>query len=293
MHIVAQLRPIDLHNFQANYQRVVSFWVPVNYPSLNELVSMPGLWRIPIQFRLPPNTSLCKLPSAMILLFLDLQGALFHSPSIVEDHSKFHSSPEAFEHMSPHCRFSDLGPFRLRIFSAQVGNRTRAHGDESNSTRDQRVKSNERRTRPCHRAYYIRGSTPFHSCVEVRSPKLVSSEDQTGARAPSASYCSTEGVTPLQYTLRHQAESWGVNHHKGLGHSVRFHVLRDGREVPHHGLLDHLRDSWMIYLQETKELPLYTAKTQYQKFETNIPRNETVRPFLLQQNTVGGPTMGI
>ncbi len=36
MHIVAQLRPIDLHNFQAKYQRVVSFWVPVNYPSLNE-----------------------------------------------------------------------------------------------------------------------------------------------------------------------------------------------------------------------------------------------------------------
>ena len=34
--------------------------------------------------------------------------------------------------MSPHCRFSDLGPFRLRIFSAQVGTRTRAHGDESN-----------------------------------------------------------------------------------------------------------------------------------------------------------------
>ncbi len=41
------------------------------------------------------------------------------------------------------------------------------------------------------------GSTPFHSCVEVRSPKLVSSEDRTGARAPSASYCSTEGVAPL------------------------------------------------------------------------------------------------
>ncbi len=34
--------------------------------------------------------------------------------------------------MSPHCRFSDLGPFRLRIFSAQVGNQTHAHGDESN-----------------------------------------------------------------------------------------------------------------------------------------------------------------
>jgi hypothetical protein len=50
MHIVAQLRPIDLHNFQAKYQRVVSFWVPVDYPSLNELVSMPELWRIPTQF---------------------------------------------------------------------------------------------------------------------------------------------------------------------------------------------------------------------------------------------------
>ncbi len=63
--------------------------------------------------------------------------------------------------------------------------------------RDQHVKCNERRTRPCHRAYYIRGSTPFLSCVEVRSSKLVSSEDRTGARAPSPSYCSTEGVAPL------------------------------------------------------------------------------------------------
>jgi hypothetical protein len=65
------------------------------------------------------------------------------------------------------------------------------------SARDQLVKCNERRTRPCHMAYYIRGSTPFHSCVEVRSQKLVSSEDRTRARAPSASYCSTEGVAPL------------------------------------------------------------------------------------------------
>ncbi len=65
------------------------------------------------------------------------------------------------------------------------------------STRDQHVKCNERWTRPCHRAYCIRGSTPFHSCVEVRSPKLVSSEDRTGARAPSAPCCSTKGVAPL------------------------------------------------------------------------------------------------
>jgi hypothetical protein len=55
MHIVAQLRPIDLHNdFKAKYQRVVSFWVPVNYPSLNELVSMPGPRRTPTQFRFTP-----------------------------------------------------------------------------------------------------------------------------------------------------------------------------------------------------------------------------------------------
>ncbi len=98
--------------------------------------------------------------------------------------------------MSPDCRFSDLGLFRLRIFFAQVGNRTRAHGGESNPL-EISMSSATRRTRPCHRAYYIRGSTPFHSCVEVRSPKLVSSEDRTGARAPSASYCSTEGVAPL------------------------------------------------------------------------------------------------
>jgi hypothetical protein len=65
------------------------------------------------------------------------------------------------------------------------------------SARDQHVKCDERRTRPCHRAYSIRGSTPFHWCVEVRSLKLVSSEDPTGARAPSASYCSTGGGAPL------------------------------------------------------------------------------------------------
>ena len=145
----------------------------------------------------------------MILLFLDLQGALFHSPSIVEDHSEFHSMPEAF--------WAFVSPLSvLRPGSVQVENFFRTSGESNprpwrwiKSSRDQHVKCNERRTRPCHRAYYIRGSTPFHSCVEVRSPKLVSSEDRTGARAPSASYCSTEGVAPLHTAppvpvLRHQ-----------------------------------------------------------------------------------------
>jgi hypothetical protein len=80
MHIVTQLRPIGLHNFQAKYQRVVSFWVPVNYPSLNELDSMPELRCIPTQFHLPPIYACVSDLSATSLLFLDLQGALFHSP---------------------------------------------------------------------------------------------------------------------------------------------------------------------------------------------------------------------
>jgi hypothetical protein len=54
-----------------------------------------------------------------------LGGLCFHL--MVADNSEFHSFPVAFGHMSPHCRFSHLGPFRLRIFPAQLGN-----GDESN-----------------------------------------------------------------------------------------------------------------------------------------------------------------
>ncbi len=104
----------------------------------------------------------------------------------------------------------------LRPGSVQVENFFRPSGESNQrpwrcikSIRDQRVKCNERRTRPCHRAYSIRGSTPFNSCMEVRSLKLVSSEDRTGARAPSASYCSTEGAAPLHTAppvpvLRHQ-----------------------------------------------------------------------------------------
>ncbi len=137
--------------------------------------------------------------SAMILLFLDPNfNGLWHHLRVADD-SEFHSSPEVFGHMSPYGRFSDLGLLRLRIFSAQVGNRTRAHGDESNPleiSMSSAMKGN------CHRAYYIRGSTPW-------SPKLVSSEDRTGAMAPYTSYCSIEGVAPLHTAppvpvLRHQ-----------------------------------------------------------------------------------------
>ena len=85
------------------------------------------------------------------------------------------------------------------FFSAQVGNRTRAHGDESNPL--EISMSSAMKGEPGLATGLTRlgalGSTPFPSCVEVWSPKLVSSEDRTGARAPSASYCSTEGVAPL------------------------------------------------------------------------------------------------
>ncbi len=195
MHIVAQLRPIDLHNFQAKYQRVVSFWVPVNYPSLNELVSMPQLWCIHdaylLSFAYPPIYACVSYLSAMILLFLDLQGALFHSPLELEITVNSIQS-----HVS-------LLP-GLRPGSVQVENFFRTSGELNprpwpwiKSIRNQHVKCNERQTSPCHRAYSIGGATPFHSCMIVRSPKLVSSEDQTGARTPSASYCSIEVVAPL------------------------------------------------------------------------------------------------
>ncbi len=100
--------------------------------------------------------------------------------------------------MSPHCRLSDLGPFRLRIFSAQVGNRTRAHGDESNPL--EISVSSAMKGEPGLATGLI--ALGAHSCVEVRSPKLVSSEDRTRARAhPLPTALPRE--QPL-YTLRHQ-----------------------------------------------------------------------------------------
>jgi hypothetical protein len=67
----------------------------------------------------------------MILLFLHSRGPFFLFPLRVEDHNQLHSKPEAFGHMSAHCWLSDLGPFRLKSFSDQMGNRTRAPWTES------------------------------------------------------------------------------------------------------------------------------------------------------------------
>ncbi len=46
----------------------------------------------------------------------------------------------------------------------------------------------EYRTRPWHRVTPLGGATPFHSCMIVRLPILVSNKDRTGVKAPSVSY---------------------------------------------------------------------------------------------------------
>ncbi len=103
--------------------------------------------------------------------------------------------PEAFGHMSLHCRFSDLGPFRLRIFSRTRGERTRAHGDESNhykSACQVLWKANQLPHGLLHCGRYtlsfVHDSPVTETCVK---------RGWTVARAPFVSYCSTEGVAPL------------------------------------------------------------------------------------------------
>jgi hypothetical protein len=66
-----------------------------------------------LSFDYPPIQACVSYLSVMILLFLDLQGALFHSPPIVEDHSEVHSSPEAFwAYVSP---LSVLRPVSVQV----------------------------------------------------------------------------------------------------------------------------------------------------------------------------------
>ncbi len=98
--------------------------------------------------------------------------------------------------MSPHCQFSDLGPFRLRIFSAQVGNRTSAHGNESNPLEISMSSAMKGEPGLATGLTTLGALHPFIRAWKSGHRNL-SSEDRTGARAPSASYCSTEGVAPL------------------------------------------------------------------------------------------------
>jgi hypothetical protein len=84
------------------------------------------------------------------------------------------------------------------------------------SARDHCVKCNERRTRPCHRAYYIRGSTPFHLCVaghrNLCQARIESNRGQGPIRflllyrgSSPFTHCATSaGTAPPVPVLRHQ-----------------------------------------------------------------------------------------
>ncbi len=76
-----------------------------------------------------------------------------------------------------------------------MGNQTLAYGDESNPLEISMSSAMKGEPGLATGLTALGALLPFISAV--RSPKLVSSEDRTGARAPSASYCSTEGVAPL------------------------------------------------------------------------------------------------
>jgi hypothetical protein len=111
----------------------------------------------------------------MILLFLDLHGVFFTPPY------SWRSQWFPFKARSIWAYVSPLPV--LRPGSVQVENFFRTSGESNprpwrwiKSIRNQHVKCNQRQTRPWHRAYYIGGATPFHSCMIVRSPKLVSSQ---------------------------------------------------------------------------------------------------------------------
>ncbi len=97
--------------------------------------------------------------------------------------------------MSLYCRFSELGPFRLRIFSAQVGNRTRTHGDESNPL--EISMSSAMKGEPG-LATGLTTLGPLHPfiCAVHDSPVT-----ETSVKRGSASYCSTEGVAPLHTAI--------------------------------------------------------------------------------------------
>jgi hypothetical protein len=140
-----------------------------------------------LSFNYPLMQACVSYLSAMILLFLHLR---------VADNSEFHSSTKAFGNMSPHCRFSDLGPFRLIIFSAQVGNWTRAHGDESNPLEISMSSAMKDKPGLATGLTTLGALHLFIRAWKSDHQNLCQARIEP-ARAPSASYCSTEGVAPL------------------------------------------------------------------------------------------------
>ncbi len=132
----------------------------------------------------------------MILLFLDLQGALFHSPLEL---TITVNSIQSQKH--------------LGICLPTAGSQTWVRSDWEFFPHKWGIEPPPMAMNPAHQVQWkANQSLPqgFHSCMIVRSPKLVSSEDRTGARVPSASYCFTEGVSS---PFKHCATSAGNNWH--------------------------------------------------------------------------------
>jgi hypothetical protein len=67
----------------------------------------------------------------MILLFLDLKGALFHSPLELKITVNSIQSQKHWAYVSP-LPVLRPGSLQVKNFSMQVGNQTPAHGNESN-----------------------------------------------------------------------------------------------------------------------------------------------------------------
>ncbi len=133
MPIVAQLRPIDLNNFsgQTTETTVVSFSVPVNYPFLNDLVSMPLIHTRTYSISLTPPINECvSYLSAMILFFLDLKGLFFSSPkSLWSQWIPFNARSIG---ICPRTAVSPTWSVQLRFFHPPLRNRTCAQGNEPN-----------------------------------------------------------------------------------------------------------------------------------------------------------------
>jgi hypothetical protein len=118
-------------------------------------------------------TSHFKPCVSYLMLFLDIKGALFHSPIVLKITMNSIQSQKHFG-VFLLTDSSDLGPFRLRIFLHKWGI------SPEPMMMNQHVKCNERQTRPCHPPWGGRGALNLF-LLESPVAERLSSEDRTGA----------------------------------------------------------------------------------------------------------------
>ncbi len=186
----------------------------------------------------------------MILLFLDLQGALFHSPLVLK------ITVNSIQRQT-----------HLGICLPTAGSQTWVrsvweffpHKWWIKSIRNQHIKCNERPTRPCHRAYYIGGATPFHSCIIVRSPKLVSSEDRTGPR-PICFLLLYRGSIPFTHCTTSAApacRTWRVSQIICTEVMITFLCTSESYRIGGKFFLcrqNTLKEIWRVFLERPKKI---------------------------------------